>query len=118
MRFIVILFSCTGIAFGAEKPILEQVSNLVTKLASDSGFSDSDATEVAIFFFKDIQGPPFKDSKLATRIQISEPESVTVFVCYDYGPKFTGYDFTFKRGNITEGMRWAHFWSLQRIPSK
>lgn len=91
---------------------------MVSDLASDSGFTDEDAKKVSIFFLEKLIGPKPENQKLATRIEKSEPELVRVFVCYDFGIGFSGYEFVYRRGDPAKGMRTAHFVSLEQIPSE
>ncbi len=46
------------------------------------------------------------------------PETVTVRVSYNFGIGFHGYQFTFSRGNVEKGQRWAAFQSLAAVPSE
>ena len=101
-----------------EQPLMPQVSVMVSDLASDSGFTDEDATKVSIFLIGKLIGPKPDNQNLITRISKSEPELVRVFVAYDFGIGFSGFEFVFRRGDPEKGMRWAHFESLEQIPSE
>ena len=106
------------------KPLIQLVSEKVSTLAEDGGFSDEDAISAAKMFFVGLVGEPgdnplTKNAKLRTRIQKSStPAQVTVFVSYDFGKGYVGYNFRFSRGDVSEGKRWAHFNSLELVPSK
>jgi hypothetical protein len=106
------------------KPLIKQIAEEVTKLANDGGFTDDDAVFSAKMFFIGLVGLPEdyslpKDHKLNTEVRRSTtPEIVTVFVSYDFGIGFIGYDFTFHRGDVSKGMRYANFQSLQVVPSE
>jgi hypothetical protein len=102
----------------AEPSLMPQVWKMVSESASDAGFSDEDALKVSVFFMEKLIGPVPEGQKLVTRIEGSEPEGVRVFVAYDFGLKFTGFEFEYRRGNVQKGMRWAQFVRLSHVPSE
>lgn len=100
------------------KPVLLQVSELITELAKDRGFSDQDAEKVSVLFLEKLVGSLPEGQKLSTRITASSPERVRVFASYDFGIGFTGFEIEFGRGNSAKGMSWAHFHLIEQIPSE
>ena len=90
----------------------------ITKLASEGGFSDDDAIKASFSFLEFLIGPKQEGQKKISRIVVSEAEKVRVFVSYDIGIKFFGYEFEYSRGDIKKGMRWAHFSTLKHISSE
>jgi hypothetical protein len=111
-------FLLCGSSMAAEQPLMTRVSERVSKLASTSGFSDEDAVAAATFILEQLNGPKPEGQKLSSRVVISEPEKIRVFVAYDFGVGFHGYEIEFRRGDPKSGMRWAHFVSLTLIPSE
>jgi hypothetical protein len=116
-----LILSTLPVLDGAEtqkQTVLVKVAKMIKELASTDGFSDEDATKVAVFFLEKLAGPKPADQKLFTRIDETKPESVTVFVSYDFGIGFTGFQFQFERGDPGKGLRFAHFVSLKLVPSE
>lgn len=97
---------------------MQELYQLVRDLAETDGFTDEDASKASVFLLEKLIGPKHENQTLSVQVRESEPESVTVFAGYDCGIGFTGYDFKFKRGDVSKGMRFAGFWSLTVVPSE
>jgi hypothetical protein len=112
---LIIMLSALSI-LGAKEPqklsLFEQVTKMVTELAASEGFSDEDATKVAVFFLEKLVGPKSAKQTLYTRIDESKPERVRVIAAYDSSVPI-GFQFTFNRGDPKKGLRYAYFDSLR-----
>ena len=93
-------------------------NKVLADLASAEGFSDDDAIKASFVFLEFLIGAKQEGQKKVSRIVLSEPAKIRVFVCYDIGLKFFGYEFEYQRGDLKKGMKWAHFTTLQHIPSE
>ncbi len=102
----------------AKPTLIQQISTQITELASTGGFTDEDATKVAVSFLEKLIGSKPADQKLSVRIVETKPEAVKVFAAYDFGIGFSGFEFEFLRGDPAKGMRYAAFVSLKHIPSE
>ena len=115
---ILMVFVADSIAIASEPSLMARVEERISELASNDGFSDDDAISTSVFFLEYLIGPKPNDQKLISRVVLSKAENVRVFVAYDFGIGFSGYEFEFRRGDQKKGMRWAHFLRLIQIPSE
>jgi len=101
----------------SESP-MSRVQKVVSDLASTAGFSDEDAVRASVFFLEQLIGPKPAKQTLSTRVSESTPDRVRVFAAYDFGIGFSGFEFEFRRGDPSKGMRWASFTKLEHVPSE
>ncbi len=107
-----------GTLVSAAPSLISRVAQQVSNLASTSGFSDEDAVSASTYILEQLNGPKSDNQELSSRIVSSESERIRVFVAYDFGIGFHGYEIEFRRGDPKRGMRWAHFVTLTLIPSE
>lgn len=124
-KYLFILISAFSLLatpiFSKDKPVsspMQEFRKMVRTLASDSGFTDNDALKASVYLLKILEGNGPKESRLSKTIKLSKPKSVIVFVSYDFGIGFIGYEVEFLRGDLQKGMRTASFKSISIVPSE
>ncbi len=100
---------------GPHKPFRGYANQLVVAASKEAkgSISDEQFQGIAIELFKYLEGEPAQNQKLRARIQSTgeDKTKVVVFVSYDYGIGFLGYDFAFNR-------KWMALESITVVPSE